>query len=255
MTSVMSRLRPDETTTRSRHADGVAPEIALLPIGADLLPRQAAAGGRGRGTRFAAVGVVLIAVLATAALYLFSSYGRSVSEDRLATAQTQLQSLQTQQRAYASLVSTRQQATALGAAISSVMATDAPWSTLLAEVGKVRGGVTFTAVNASLADSTAATAGTGTTGTGAGTATPGATGVIGSLSITGTAADKPTVAAFVDALSGLTGLSDPFLSTVSAQQGSGTAAGGYSFTVTVDLTADLQTSAKSRWATTTGGGK
>lgn len=249
MNGVMSRLRPEDTAQGRRPADAPtgAATISLLPIGADLLPRQAAARRAGRSTRWIAVAVVLVAILGVTAGWLLSARGNAVAGDALASAQDQQRTLQTQQKQYGELVTTQQQATQLRNTLATLMDTDTPWSTLLADVAKVRGGVTFTAVDGALTDPTAATAGGATDTT---VTTPGA---VGTLTISGTAADKPTVAAFVEALDGLDGLADPFLSTVTATD-SGSA--GYSFTVSVALTADLRTAAPSRWATTTtGGGK
>lgn len=241
MTSVLSRKTPEDTG-RSRLASAAPADdrVALLPIGADLLPRQAAARGAGRSTRWVAVAVVLLAVLGVAGAWLFSARGNSLATDALTSAQDQQRTLQTQQKQYAELVTTQQQATQLRNTLATAMGTDTPWSALLADLGKVRGGVTFTSVDGGLADPTAATATTTTV------TTPGA---IGSLTISGTGVDKPTIAAFVEALDGLAGLADPFLSSVTAGDA------GYSFTVSVALTADLRTAAPSRWATTTGGGK
>ncbi|MHA3703301.1 PilN domain-containing protein [Jatrophihabitans sp. YIM 134969] len=245
MNGVISRLRP-EPTTRSRPTGAEGATVTLLPIGADLLPRGTAAERRGRGTRWVAVGVVVAAVLAVTAAWLLATRGHATATDALTAAQDQQRSLQATQEEYADLVATRQQATDLRNTLASLMATDTPWSTLLTELGRVRGGVTFTSVDGALA-----TAGTGSGDTGAASGPATTPGAIGTLTVEGTAPDKPTIAAFVEQLDTLGGLADPFLSTV-AEQSDG---GGYTFTVSVALTGDLRTAAPGRWAPTTGGGK
>jgi type II secretory pathway pseudopilin PulG len=238
MTSVMSRLRADNP---DRDGD-VAPEsIGLLPIGADLLPREVVAVRRGRTTRFVSIGIVLIAVLGVVAGYVLSSAGRSTATDELATAQDRTTSLQNQVKQYTDVAATQAQATALRNTLAHLMATDAPWSALLGALDGIHGGaISYTTVHVSSVDPTAAATTT--------SATPGA---IGTLTIDGKGPDKPAIAAFVDALSGLTGIANPFLT--SATQ---TDDGSFTFTVQADLTPDLRTVDPSRWATTTtGGGK
>ena len=242
MTGAVSRLRPDGST-RARHSGAGTPAadgtIALLPIGADLLPTRTTTGRGGRRRTVVAAGIVLVAVIALAGGYLAARHDRSEAATALAAAQDQQHGLQVQQRSFDDLVRTRSQATRLQSTLATVMRTDTPWSVLLDGLAHVRGGVTLTAVNAAVA----------TAATPAGPAT--APGALGTVTITGSAPDKPTISTFVDALGGLAGLADPFLSTVTA--GSGTA--GFTFTVTVDLTHDLSSAAVSRWATTAGGGK
>lgn len=251
MTATGSRLRSER---RPSPADDTATTtVALLPIAADLLPSGTTSAHGGRRSRFVAVGLVGATVLAVGGAWFAAVESRSGAQDALASAQDRQRSLQLQQRDFDQLVSTQTQTAALSNALRTLMATDASWSELLAGLGKVRGGVTFTSLDAGVVDPSAG-GGDATAKDSGALATPGA---IGQLTVSGTAADKPTVAAFVEALGGVPGLADPFLTTVTALS-SGAGGNGFSFTVTVALTDGLRSGSDSRWATTpttTGGGK
>lgn len=243
MTSTLSRLTTIESRRRGAGSGtNMASGIDLLPIAADLLPRQAAATRNGRSGRLVALALVLVAVVGVGAWYLFAAHATSSAQTRLQAAQDRQTSLQAQQRRYADLTTTIATSTALRGQLATLMASDLPWSELLPALGGIRGVITFTTVSGTLTDPAAAATGAGA---------PVDTGAIGTLTITGQAADKPTVAAFVDALGATHGLANPFVASVTQ----GTDGGGFTFSVSVDITKDIRAAAPSRWATTTGGGK
>lgn len=241
MTSVMSRMRPDETTRPRSGTSGTPGGIALLPIGADLLPRQTVTGRGGRRTRVVAAGIVAAAVLGVVAGDVLSHAGRSTAEDRLQTAQDQQRSLQHQLAQYDDLVAVQAQATTLRDTVARLMATDTPWSVAIAEAVDAQGRVDINDVSIAGVDPTATTSATATT-------TPGA---VGSVTLQGTAPDKTAIAAFADAVGKLKGFASPFVSSASQTDGK-----GFTFTMTVDLTSGLRSVVPPRWTTTTtGGGK
>ena len=114
--------------------------------------------------------------------------------------------------------------------LATLLADDLPWASLLDTLRSTgeSSGVTVDGISGSLNDPEAGT------GTEAGSlpSTSGAAKV-GMLTITGSAPDKPSVARYVDTLSTLSTVANPFVTSVA--KGS---EGDYTFTLTADVTAE-----------------
>ena len=197
----------------------------LLDIAANLLPDEIVAGRRARHAR---VGVLIALVAVVAGLGGWYGHARSrVSGARqdLAGVATQVTALQQSQTRFQSVVSVQSQTRTIAAQLNTLLANDLPWSRLLATLrdtgadsGVTVSGVTGTLTNAS-------------TTTGA-AMLPNATGVttVGTVTVTGTGPDKPAIAKYVDALSRLTTVANPYLTTASQADNE------VMFSVTVDVT-------------------
>ena len=153
--------------------------------------------------------------------------------------------LQRKQADFAEVVNVQSETGTITKQLGGLLANDLPWASLLDTLrdSGERSGVTVDGISGSLNDQ-AAGAGTGanTLPSTSGSAT------VGVLTITGSAPDKPTVAQYVDTLSTLSTVANPFVTSVA--KGS---EGDYTFSLTVDVTADALCGRFTTKCKTTGG--
>ena len=200
----------------------------LLTISASLLPEEIVAGRRARSAR----AVVLVALLVVVALlggwYAYASHQVRLASDELAGTTTEARTMQKSQTRYAEVVGVQNNTTMISKQLSALLGNDLPWATLLKNLRDTgnESGVSVLSV-------------TGTLKTGA----PGAqtnanetlpsrskARTIGTLTITGTAPDKPSIAGYVDALGHLPILANPYLTNAAQSTNDVT------FSVNVDIT-------------------
>jgi cytoskeletal protein RodZ len=198
----------------------------ILTISANLLPEEVVAGRRSRRSR----GWVAVAVLVVLVL-LGVWYGRALHnvntrETELSVATKTATDLQKSQNSHQKVVTTQNQTTTITKQLNQVMSADLPWATLL---NRLRGtgtdsGVTVSGITAALA------LGKTTTATDSLPSTSKAQ-AIGTVTIAGSAPDKPTVARYVQNLGGVTGVANPYLTTATQSDDD-----TWSFNITVDIT-------------------
>jgi cytoskeletal protein RodZ len=209
MTTVLMPLDPS-----------VSPQQAarVLSIRADLLPPEIRDGRRARRTR----GFILISLTVVVAL-LGSWFWIAVQDLDAARAEnsdafsalTDVQRTQQKDPEVQGLIKTENGITLLTKELKAVLANDLSWANLLDLIR-----AKATAENVKVAEITAALGEDPTAGSGA----------VGSLTVTGTAENKKVVAAYVDALSDLTDVSNPFVSSIASDEDQ------VSFSITVSIT-------------------
>jgi hypothetical protein len=201
----------------------------LLTISANLLPEEIVAGRRARRAR----GVVLVALLVVVALlagwYVYARQRVRLADAELSDITTEVTTLQRSQSRYAEVVDVQNQTNTIGKQLGTLLANDLPWATLLNTLRDTGAdsGVTVLGVTGTLNSDTK---GAQTTAAGA---LPSASksNSIGTLTITGTGPDKPSIAGYVDALGRLSTVANPYLTNASQT------ANDVAFSVTVDITA------------------
>jgi hypothetical protein len=200
--------------------------VRVLTISANLLPDEIVAGRRARQAR----GLVLVALLVVVALlagwFLYANHQVSLADNDLNDVTSQVTTLQHSQGKYQDVVDTQNETATISKQLKSLLGNDLPWSTLLSTLRSTgtASGVTVLGVIGTL---DAANAGGTTTGT-----LPSASGVtsIGTITLTGSGPDKPSIAKYVDNLGKLTMVANPYLTTATQAEANVT------FSITLNIT-------------------
>jgi Tfp pilus assembly protein PilN len=217
------------TTTLMPLDPAMSPQrvVRLLTISADLLPEEIVAARRARRAR----GIVLISLLAVVAMlagwFLYANHQVAVADDDLNDVTSQVTLLQRGQSKYQEVVDTQNETSTISKQLTKLLANDLPWAALLNTLRDTgtQSGVTVAGVIGTLDSTTAST----TTST---TTLPNASGVttIGTLTLTGTGPDKPSVAKYVDNLGKLTTVANPYLTSATQTHDTVT------FSITLNIT-------------------
>lgn len=213
--------------------------IPLTPrtasVFANLMPFEVIATRRSRQAQrrvlIALLGVVVLVVLSFAATWLQTRNAQSTLSDE----QSRTKTLINEQRSFSALVSAQTETTRMRATLQTLMIGDVQWTPLLQKLeASTPRGVALTDVTGTITSGAAAGSGSAT-GTAAGLAVLNNTGElqIGTLTLTGTAPDKNSVAAMVDKLTSIQGLAAPFPANVSGGRGNVT------FSINAILTSKL----------------
>ena len=227
-----------DTPTAPAATDG----LRLLAIRANLLPNEVLAARAADVTRRRVL-IALGALVAVLALAFGASWWQTHAADNdLSAEQRRATTLQAQTQTFAPLVAAQGATTSVRSQLQRLMSGDVSWQRMLASLqAEAPAGVTLTQVSGTITTAAGAANGT-TTGTTNALPTTGGTSV-GSLTITGTARDKDSVADYTDALAGTKGLSAPFLNSVTAGE----------HDVTFNLTVPITSAALGgRWTPTAG---
>lgn len=195
------------------------------PIAANLLPAEIVQARRVRTARRIVVSALAAFVVLLGAWYGLASYRAAAARADLTSAERGAQRVERQQKDYATLIGVQQQSQTIRRELSTLLASDLRWSAVLSAVeGAAPTGVQVTNVAGALT-------GAGNGGT-TGPELPNTTGrrLVGSLTVTGTASSKATVAEYVNRLAAVPGLGNPFVSSSVPQDGV------ERFTVRLDLT-------------------
>ena len=201
--------------------------LRILPISANLLPAEVVAARRARRARR----ILLVALILAAALlvswYAYASHRVQVATDDLHTVAGQATELQRSQNRYAEVVGIENQTDTIARQLNTLLADDLPWAGLLSTLRDTGGaaGVSVEGVNGSLTKTIGTSATSGTLPTAKGVTT------IGTLIVTGSAPDKPSIAKYVEALGKLDTVANPYLTNASDDSGS------ISFSINLDITA------------------
>jgi Tfp pilus assembly protein PilN len=192
----------------------------ILPIRANLLPSEITSVRNARRIRIGLAGTAVIVVLLLGAWYAIAVASVGAAEKNRDAVAEQVQAAQRQMKSHQELTSTVQEKEAITEALGKLLAQDLPWATL---VDKVRAagpkGLETAAINGALTPTETATSKAGAP--------------LGTLTVTGSADDKKTIANYVDALGKIKGIVNPYLTTAS-QDGDDQVA----FTIIADITTD-----------------
>jgi hypothetical protein len=184
----------------------------VITISADLLPEEVVAARRGRRTRGWVLAVVGVVVLALGGWYLIADHSTSEANADLEAVNSQQARLQRQQTTYADVVDVQAETVTISKQLRTLFANDLQWAALIDRLrtAGTDSEVTVDSITANLnADG----------GNGSASSTlPSTSGekAIGTITITGSAKDKPSIAAYVDLLDTLPTVADPFVTSVSA---------------------------------------
>jgi Tfp pilus assembly protein PilN len=199
---------------------------------ADLLPDEILAGRRGGAMKRRMLICLAGVVVLLAAVYGFSWAQTHSAEGDLGAAQDQATALMHRQQEFTPLVKAQADSSQIERTLSSVMVGDLKWSRLLDSIRAQAGpGMVLTNITGTVTASSAAAA-----------PAPGAVppdvlnqsgqAQVGTLTISGTARDKNSVASFVDRLGRVNGLASAFPTSVTK------ATGPLTFAINVVLTAE-----------------
>jgi len=228
------------TTTLMPLDPAVSPEHVnrILPIRVNLLPTEIMASRNARRTRVVLAGMVVVVAVLLGGWYWHADKQRDLVNEDLASVTGQVDTIRKETRSaqykkVTDMIETRDQ---IIADLKTALAQDLPWQTLLDSLRSTAAAkkVTLTTIVGSLPDSNAGSAAT-------------SSGTSGTLTISGEAKDKPTIAGFVDAIAKVNGVTDVYLTSASQKEPA-----VWSFT----LTASIKTSFLcGRYSAKTCGGK
>lgn len=206
--------------------------IRYPQVFANLLPDEVVAARDARRLKHR----IFIGLAALLGLLLvvwgFTVFQTAHARSKLSSEQVKSITLQNKQRDFAPLVLAQSQSQAIHARLVQLMAGDLQWKDLLATLrSSAPHGVSVTNVAGTL--SIGSNTQRNTTGqAGLDVLNQSGKQAVGTLTITGTAPDKNAVAAYIDALSHVAGLTAPFPASVT------TSTGKLTFTASVIITSD-----------------
>jgi Tfp pilus assembly protein PilN len=199
----------------------------LITIGANLLPVEITESRRIRRVRWVVIVSFILFLALLAAWYLRATMQTDDAEDRVGQAQDRVQVLQRKEHEFSEVTNVQQDAKLITSQLSTLFAPDLQWAKLMADVrAAAPTGITLTALVGNI------NLGSTTPDAGAGQLPSTTTDkTVGAITITGTGKDKATVAAYVDAVTKVSGLANPQISDVTLDEQN------YRFTVRLDITA------------------
>jgi Tfp pilus assembly protein PilN len=215
---------PSPSPAPSRPSAG---EIRFVAVRASLMPDEVLSARQVLVVRKQVLLSLVAVLIALIAWFGLSWWQTQSANSNLDDLQRQGVALQSQQGQFTPLVQAQAQITNTRGQLEQLMVGDLSWKTMLTTLrDKAPAGVALQTISGDVTDSAAGTAN--------------ATGVlnqtgsssIGVLTVTGTAPDKRTVAAYADALSRVKGVAAPLISSVQS------AARPVTFTITADITSD-----------------
>lgn len=211
---------------------------------ANLLPDEVIEARQARRMRDrAAIGLVLLIVL-LAGWYGLTIFQTSHANSKLAAASDEANRLQAQQQRFTPLLRAQQQATTISTQLRKLMAGDVQWSDVLAGLrAAAPAGVSLQSITGSLSTGTSCSCSSAASG-GAAVLNTSGKPTIGTMTVSGNAPDKATVAAYVDKLAAMAGVTSAYPASVT------NGATGYTFSVQLMLTTDAL---GGRFSTGTGG--
>lgn len=202
----------------------VSPQQAarVLTIRADLLPPEIRDGRRARRTRAFVLISLVLALAGLGGWYVSATSAKNKAETEYNQTLGQLAAVQNQQKkdkAVQKMIAVKHGNTVLAKELTALLSQDMSWANLLDLIGDTAEdtGVSVKEIAGGLAE---------------GAATDKAqSGALGTLDVSGTAANKKEVAEYVEALGKLTYLSHPFVQSVTEEENK-----TVTFTLTVTIT-------------------
>lgn len=208
-----------------------ADQMNRIPsISANLLPDEVVAARRARNARLGVLAGLILVVLLLATWYVYALNQVRVATNDLNAVTTQAADLERSQTRYAGVVNIENQTQTISKQLGTLLANDMSWSALLTTLRTTgtAASVTVTGVNGNLNKPTGGTPDLGTLPTAKGVT------VIGTLIVTGSAPDKPSIAKYVDALGKIDTIANPYLTNAAVNNGA------LSFSITIDVTAQAR---------------
>lgn len=201
-------------------------EVRFVAVRADLMPGEVLSARQAIVVRKQVLlGLVVVLVLLIGWFGLSWWQTRSANSS-LADLQRQGIALQSQQGQFTPLVQAQQQISNTRTQLEQLMVGDLSWNALLTTLrDKAPAGVSLDSISGGVSDGSSSTGSAGVLNDSGSTS-------VGQLTITGSAPDKRTVAAYADALSRVKGIAAPLISSVEASSVPVT------FTITADITSD-----------------
>jgi Tfp pilus assembly protein PilN len=216
-----------EVTDPEPSASGGARFVAIR---ADLMPEDVISARQGDVVRRKVLVALVVVVALLVGGYGFSWWQTRSARSDLGSLQRQNVTLQDQQNQFAPLVEAQNNVQSIQTQLQQLMTGDLSWKDLLGRLrSSAPSGVSVTSVAAS---ETASTAGASTTAVPS--LNPGGATVVGSATLTGSAANKNAVAAYADRLAAAKGLASPLITSVAA----GGTGSSVTFTIQVNITSD-----------------
>jgi Tfp pilus assembly protein PilN len=216
---VAPRKGPWEGAPHPAFPDATARTFRILPIAADLLPPEIAETRHVRRVRRLVISAVVLVAALVVGWYGVTVRTHSDAEaDRQSILDTSQDLTRQKHKQYDELTRIQSDSGKIDDRLRKVLAYDLSWSKLLASLRS-----TAAAKNVRLNGVTAALNQDALVG-------KAASDVIGTVTLTGTAQTKAAVAAYVDALGTVPGVTDPFPSDTTQETT------GVAFTIHVDIT-------------------
>jgi Tfp pilus assembly protein PilN len=205
----------------------------FVSVFADLMPEEVVASRHARVVkRYVLVGLAAVLFL-LAAGYGATWFQTRSAEDDLTSTQQLATALQLKQQEFQPLVIAQRQSSQIQQTIGKLMAGDLQWTHLLDDLrASARQDISFTGLTGTVAAGGATGAGAVGAAGGLGVLNQSGQLQVGTLTITGTAPDKNSVAAFVDRLGKIPGLAAAFPASVTSTDGKA------SFSVSVIITSE-----------------
>jgi Tfp pilus assembly protein PilN len=214
-----ARKGPWEGAPHPAFPDATARTFRILPIAADLLPLEISETRHVRRVRRVVIsGVVLVAALVVGWYGVTVHEHTQAGDDRQAILDTSQDLTRQKHKQYDELTRIQSDSGKIDDRLEKALAYDLSWSKLLAALR-----ATATAKNVTLSGVTAALSPQALSGKPEGD-------VIGNVTLTGKAPTKAAVAGYVDALTGVAGVANPFPTDATQETD------GVSFTIRVDIT-------------------
>ena len=201
----------------------------VLPISAHLLPDEVIAARRARKVRSLVLVVLGVVAVLLGSWYAFVSLQANDAQAELDGVALEQTVLQRQQNEYRQVTDVRAETAAINGTLATLLGEDLRWSTLLGTLRSTGAdsAIEITAVSGALSSSSA--------GGGAAPAdrlpTGSAARIVGTLTVTGEAPDKNSVARYVDALGAVELLANPYLTSAAQVERK------VQFSLSVDITA------------------
>ena len=199
----------------------------ILSISADLLPAEVIDARRGRKVRGHVIVVLLVFVVLLGSWYALTWKQAVDARSDLDTVTSQAQMLQRSQSEYADVVNVQAERDTIAAQLKTLLADDLSWQALLGTVRSTGAAsdIVVTGINGSVVSGTDASSATGKLPSST------TTKVIGTLTVTGTAPGKDSLAKYVDALGELKVVANPYLTSAAEAEKN------VQFSLQVDITA------------------
>jgi len=202
-------------------------DVQFVAVRANLMPDEVLSARQAVVVRKQVLLSLVAVLVALIAWFGLSWWQTHSANSNLADIQREGLALQSQQSQYTPLVQAQAQITNTRGQLEQLMVGDLPWTTMINTLrAKAPAGVTLQTISGDVTASAAATAASTSVLNQTGSAS------VGDLTLTGTAPDKRTVAAYADALSRIKGIAAPLISSVQA------GARPVTFTITAAITSD-----------------
>lgn len=207
----MTVVRPDQPAARQTPVEN---SRRIVPIFANLMPTEVVDTRRGRRARGVTLTGLILLVVAIAGAYALTWMQTSSAQNELDDTQAQVAELKRQQNKFAEVVKIQTDSKLIEQQLTKLLASDLRWSAVLSDVrAATPSGVTVTAVSVALDPKEETTTNT-ENAENAGLPSASEEKLIGTVGITGVAPSKPVIAAFLDAVSKVEGLADPYLTSI-----------------------------------------